>query len=83
MSSTVCLDSAILSNVEKEHLLHELADELGYKLYSKMPTYTLIDRRGDYQQVTEAEWLAHKGAAVKAVSYAWKPFDELFPSIRI
>jgi hypothetical protein len=74
MSSTACLDSAILSNTEKETLLRELADEFGYKLYSRTPTYILIDRRGEYP-VTEAEWLAHKGAAVKAVSYGWGPLE--------
>lgn len=74
MSSTACLDSATLSNTEKETLLRELADEFGYKLYSRTPTYILIDRRGEYP-VTEAEWLAHKGAAVKAVSYSWGPLE--------
>ena len=77
MSSTACLDSAMLSNLEKETLLRELADEFGYKLYSRTPTYILIDRRGEYP-VTEAEWLAHKGAAVKAVSYSWGPIE--YPS---
>ncbi len=31
----------------------------------KLPTYILIDRRGEYP-VTEAEWLAHGGAAVRS-----------------
>jgi hypothetical protein len=75
MSSIACLDSVILSNTEKETLLRELADEFGYKLYSKTPTYILIDNRGDYA-VTEAQWLAHRGAAVKAVSYSWKPLED-------
>jgi hypothetical protein len=75
MSSTACLDSVILSNTEKETLLRELADEFGYKLYSRTPTYILIDNRGDYP-VTEAQWLAHRGAAVKAVSYSWKPLED-------
>jgi hypothetical protein len=74
MSSTACLDSAILSNTEKEALLRELADELGYKLYSRTPTYILIDRRGEYP-VTEAEWFAHSGPSVKAVSYGWAPLE--------
>jgi hypothetical protein len=74
MSSTAFLESAILSNTEKETLLRELADEFGYKLYSKTPTYILIDRRGEYP-VTEAEWFAHSGAAVKAVSYSWTPLE--------
>jgi hypothetical protein len=64
------IESAMLSNTEKATLLRELADEFGYKLYSKTPTYILIDRRGDYP-VTEAEWDAHRGAAVKAISYSW------------
>jgi hypothetical protein len=75
MSSTASLESARLSNTEKATLLRELAGEFGYKLYSKTPTYILIDRRGDYQ-VTEAEWFAHKGAAVKAISYSWKPLED-------
>jgi hypothetical protein len=75
MSSIACLDSVILSKTEKETLLRELADEFGYKLYSKAPTYILIDRHGDYP-VTEAEWLAHSGTAVKAVSYSWKPLED-------
>jgi hypothetical protein len=75
MSSIACLDSAVLSSMEKEALLRELADEFGYKLYSKTPTYLLIDNRGDYP-VTEAQWLGHKGAAVKAVSYSWKPLED-------
>jgi len=75
MSSTACLDSVILSNTEKETLLRELADEFGYKLYSRTPTYILIDNRGDYP-VTEAQWLAHRGVAVKAVSYSWKPLED-------
>ena len=74
MSSTACLDSAIPSNTEKETLLRELADEFGYKLYSRTPTYILIDWRGEYP-VTEAEWVAHSGAAVKAVSYSWAPLE--------
>ena len=36
----------------------------------------VIDRRGDFP-VTEAEWLAHRGAAVKAISYSWKPVEIL------
>jgi hypothetical protein len=75
MSSAACLDSAISTTTEKETLLRELADEFGYKLYSRTPTYILIDRRGDYP-VTEAEWLAHRGSAVKAVNYSWKPLEE-------
>ena len=74
MSSTAFLESAFLSNTEKEALLRELADEFGYKLYSRTPTYILIDRRGEYP-VTEAEWVAHSGAAVKAVSYSWAPLE--------
>jgi hypothetical protein len=76
MSSTALLDSAILSNTEKETVLRELADELGYKLYSRTPTYILIDHRGEYR-VTEAEWLTHSGAAVKAVSYSWGPLERI------
>jgi hypothetical protein len=75
MSSTACLDAIILSNAEKEILLRDLADEFGYKLYSRTPTYILIDHRGDYP-VTEAEWFAHRGAAVKAVSYSWTPLED-------
>jgi hypothetical protein len=76
MSSTAFLESAIVSNTEKETLLRELADEFGYKLYSKTATYILIDRRGEYP-VTEAEWLAHGGAAVRAVSYSWAPLERI------
>ena len=75
MSSIASLESAMLTNTEKATLLRELADEFGYKLYSKTPTYILIDRRGDYPG-TEAEWVAHRGAAVKAISYSWKPLDD-------
>jgi hypothetical protein len=75
MSSIASLDSALLSNTEKVTLLRELAGEFGYRLYSKTPTYILIDRRGDYP-VTEAEWFAHRGAAVKAISYSWKPLED-------
>jgi hypothetical protein len=75
MPSIACLESVVLSNTEKEALLRELADEFGYKLYSKTPTYLLIDNRGDYP-VTESQWLAHRGAAVKAVSYSWKPLED-------
>jgi hypothetical protein len=75
MSSIANLESAMLTNTEKATLLRELADEFGYKLYSKTPTYILIDRRGDYP-VTEAEWVAHRGAAVKAISYSWKPLED-------
>jgi hypothetical protein len=75
MSSAATLDSAILPNAEKERLLHELADELGYRV--SKPTYFLISGRGN-RQMTEAEWLAHKGAEVKAVS--WRPVSELFPA---
>jgi hypothetical protein len=75
MSSAASVESAILSNVEKERLLHELADELGYRV--SKPTYFLITGRGD-RQMTEAEWLEHKGTEVKAVS--WRPVSELFPA---
>ncbi len=75
MSSAASLDSAILSNVEKERLLHELADELGYRV--SKPIYFLITGHGD-RQMTEAEWLEHKGAEVKAVS--WRPVSELLPA---
>jgi hypothetical protein len=75
MSSAACLEPAIPSNADKEMLLRELADEFGYKLYTKIPTYLLIDHRGDYP-VTEAEWFAHRGSAVKAVSYSWKPLED-------
>ena len=75
MSSIASLESAMLSNTEKATLLRELADEFGYKLYSKTPTCILIDRRGDYP-VTEAESVAHRGAAVKAISYSWKPLED-------
>ena len=75
MSSTASVDSAIWSTVEKERLLHELADELGYRV--SKPTYFLITGRGD-RQISEAEWLAHQGAEVKAVS--WRPVSELFPT---
>lgn len=74
-SSADCPDSTESLETERERLLRELADEFGYKLYSKAPTYILIDRRGDYP-VTEAEWLAHRGTAVKAVSYSWKPLED-------
>jgi hypothetical protein len=75
MYSIASLESAMLSNTEKAILLRELAGEFGYRLYSKTPTYILIDRGGDYP-VTEAEWFAHKGAAVKAISYSWKPLED-------
>jgi hypothetical protein len=75
MSSIASLESAMLTNTEKATLLRELADEFGYRLYSKTPTYILIDRGSDYP-VTEAEWFAHKGAAVKAISYSWKPLED-------
>jgi hypothetical protein len=75
MPSTASLDSAILSKVEKERLLHELADELGYRV--SKPTYLLISGRGN-RQISEAEWFAHKGSEVKAVS--WRPVSELFPA---
>jgi hypothetical protein len=41
MSSIASLESAMLTNTEKATLLRELADEFGYKLYSKTPTYIL------------------------------------------
>jgi hypothetical protein len=74
MSATAVLESAILSHFEKETLLRDLADEFGYKLYSRTPTYLLIDRSGE-NPVTEAEWHAHEGRAVRAVSYRWTPLD--------
>jgi hypothetical protein len=73
--SSATLVSAALSNEEKERLLHELADELGYRV--SKPTYFLITGHGD-RQMTEADWLAHDGAEVKAVS--WRPVSELFPA---
>jgi hypothetical protein len=39
MSSIASLESAMLTNTEKATLLRELADEFGYKLYSKTPAY--------------------------------------------
>jgi hypothetical protein len=75
MSSIAGLESALLSNTEKATLLRELADEFVYKLYSKTLTYILIDRRGDYP-VTETEWVAHRGTAVNAISYSWRPLED-------